>query len=229
MKRTGLMAVALAAAVTVACGGGNDAREGNIDNPNTTVGTGGDIGEERDADANTTARGDMGDVQEFVREVTMKNTAEIELGRLAAQRGQHADVKAYGQMMVDEHTKAGAELKSALAPHNVQMPAEQMDEKHRELAERLRGLNGREFDREYMNAMVDGHQEVHDLLEDRADDGRNNNNAQGAEMAVNQWAAKTLPAVDKHHQRAEQIRDQLNNTNRQTNNATEGNRSQPAH
>jgi putative membrane protein len=224
MKRTGLIAVALAAALTVACGGGTR-EEANTENPNATVGTGGEIGENPEIGGNDAAPGaerrNAGDVQQFVRDITMHNTAEIELGRLAAQRGQNAEVKRYGQMMVDEHTKAGAELKSAVATHNVQMQ-EQMDEKHRELAQRLRGLNGREFDREYMNAMVEGHEEVKDLLEGRANDARDNaanrNAAAAADTAVNQWAAKTLPAVEKHLQQAEQLRDRLNDNNRQTQN-----------
>ena len=36
--------------------------------------------------------------------------AEIELGRLAAERGTSAQVKKFGQMMVDDHTKAGDKL-----------------------------------------------------------------------------------------------------------------------
>jgi putative membrane protein len=213
MKRTGLMAVVLATAVTVACGGG--ARD-EVDNDNAAaIGTGGEVADTRDDDTR--------DVQDFVHDIAMHNTAEIELGRIAAERGQNAEVKRYGQMMVDDHTKAGAELKSAVAPHNVQV-MEQMDEKHREMAQRLRGLSGNEFDREYMSAMVEGHEQVKDMLEPHAEDA-NDRNAAPAEMAVNQWAAKTLPAVEKHLQQAEQLRDRVNDTRRQTQNTTTA----PAH
>ena len=222
MKYTGLTAAALAAVMTIACGGGTS-NEANRENPSTTVGTGGDIGDNREAGAGMAQhQGATGDVQAFVRDVSMGNTAEIELGRLATERAQSNDVKQYGQMMIDDHTKAGAELKTAIAAHNIPMP-QQMDEQHQQTAQRLRGLSGMEFDREYIAAMVENHERKQDMLEPRVNDAgannnNNNNSAQGAEMAVNQWAAKTLPVVQKHLQRAEQLRDQLNNNRRQTQN-----------
>ena len=72
MKRTGLMAVVLATAVTVACGGG--ARdEANNENPGTTVGTGGEIGDNREV--NETRTNDTRGVQDFVHDIGMHNTA----------------------------------------------------------------------------------------------------------------------------------------------------------
>jgi predicted outer membrane protein len=38
--------------------------------------------------------------------------AEVKLGRLAAEKGSSADVKAFGQQMVDDHGKANERLKS---------------------------------------------------------------------------------------------------------------------
>jgi putative membrane protein len=104
-----------------------------------------------------------------------------------------------------------------------------MDEKHRDLAQKLRGLQGVEFDREYVNAMVDGHQEVKGMLEERARGTNTNTNAgtDQLETAVNQWAAKTLPAVEKHLQRAEQLRDTVLNRGRTTENTPETNRNRP--
>jgi putative membrane protein len=223
MKCTGLVAVALAAVMTVACGDGARDEANDANNaPGTTVGTGGEIGENREiSPAEDNRAGAPRDVQQFVREAAMHGTAEVELGRIAAERGASAEIKQFGEMMVSDHTKANNELKAAVGAHSIQIPQE-MDEKHRDLAQRLRGLSGAEFDREYMNAMVDGHQDVKNLLEERADEA-NDNRAPGAadadsaaEMAVNQWAAKTLPSVEQHLQRAEQIRDRLDNSRRNT-------------
>jgi putative membrane protein len=230
MKRMGFAAVALAAAMTVACGGGARDEANDVD-PNASVGTGGEIAEDRDiAGADNRRSGASGDVQEFVREASMHGTAEVELGRLASERAQNAEVKKFAQMMVREHTQANSELKAAAGSHNLQVQ-EQMDEKHRDLAERLRGLRGAEFDREYMNAMVDGHEEVKGMLEEQAREmghdttvgttGANAENTRAgqagqhdaAQMAVSQWAAKTLPAVNQHLQQATQISDRLENSN----------------
>jgi len=207
MRSTGLLAVVLAASMAVACGR-NDNNRTTADNPNGTVGTGGEIRADDAAGDNAASR----DVEGWVRDIVMKGTAEIELGKLASERAANAQVKEFGAMMVKDHTMAGNELKQAIAGKIAVQ--EQMDEKHRELAQKLRGLQGAEFDREYMNAMVDGHQEVRDMVKRRADEKPNN---EPVENAVNAWAAKALPTVEHHLQMAEQLRDRLNDRRNTTN------------
>jgi putative membrane protein len=223
MKTTGIVAAALAAAITVACGGAdrNDATGNPAGDNAATVGTGGEVA------AGAADNRGAGDVQNWVNEISMHNMAEIELGKLAQQKAANAQVKQYGEMMVRDHTMAGDELKQAVQGE-IQLH-EQMDEKHRDLAQKLQGLSGAEFDREYMNAMVDGHEEVKDLLDDRAGDANRNsgsatatgantaNNNARVETAVNQWAAKTLPKVEQHLQQAEQLRDRVRDNRNTTN------------
>ena len=105
---------------------------------------------------------DRSDTREFINTMAIAGMAEVQLGKLAAERAQDPDVKAFAQMMVRDHTEANDELKQA-SPAGVQLPT-QLDEKHRELADRLTKLQGEEFDREYMKAMVEGHEEVADQL-----------------------------------------------------------------
>jgi putative membrane protein len=140
--------------------------------------------------------------------------AEIELGKLAASRGQSADVKQFGQQMVTDHTKAGDELKQALSGSRYEV-ATQLDDKHNDLANKLRGMQGIAFDREYMKAMVDGHQDVQNMLDGRANETANND---ATENAVNAWAKKTLPAVQHHLDMAKQIRDRIDAAYRNTTN-----------
>jgi putative membrane protein len=117
-------------------------------------------------------RGDGSD-QDFLKKAVIANLAEIELGRLAAQKAQNPEVKQFAQMMVDGHTKALDELKQlAQRSGGAELPAT-LDEKHQDLKQKLSGLSGEEFDREYMEAMIDEHQDVEDMLEDRVgEEGR---------------------------------------------------------
>ena len=228
MRNVGLAVAAVAMVVTVACGGGRD--EATSDTSRTdTIGTGGEARDTTTAAGDTRTEGVPADLQRWVQDVTMANAAEIELGKIASERAANAQVKEYGQMMVKDHTAAGNELKQVVSGH-IQVQ-EQMDEKHRDLAQKLRGLQGAEFDREYMTAMAEGHQEVKGKLEERAHDtthpgatATNPASHDQLEVAVNQWAVKTLPAVERHLQRAEQLRDTLQNRGRTTQNTTETNR-----
>ena len=99
------------------------------------------------------------DAREFINQMTVAGLAEVELGMLASERGTNPDVKAFGQMMVKDHSQANKELASIAAQLNVQPPKE-LDPKHRELANKLSKLQNAGFDREYMTAMVQGHEEV---------------------------------------------------------------------
>jgi len=222
MKKVGLATAALIAVITLACGGGRE--EANSENRDGTIGTGGETTDNTATTADTRGPGAAGDVERWVNDIAMHNMAEIELGKLAGERASNAQVKQYGQMMVKDHTMAGNELKQAVGTQ-VQVQ-EQMDQKHRDLAEKLRGMQGMEFDREYLNAMVDGHEEVKGMLEDRAREANNTGATANSgtttsttttdtvqlEAAVNQWAARTLPKVEQHLQQAEQLRDRVRNT-----------------
>ena len=78
----------------------------------------------------------------------------------------------------------------------------------RQIFDRLSSLQGKEFDREYMKAMVQGHQDVADMLERRtsASQGR----GQGDQTSgLDQWAQRTLPTVRTHLEQARQISDSL--------------------
>jgi putative membrane protein len=172
--------------------------------------------------------------RDFINQMSIAGMAEVQLGMLASERGMNPDVKAFGQMMVKDHSQANKELTQIAAQLKVQPPKDP-DATHRDLANRLSKLQGAEFDREYMTAMVQGHEEV--LKELRAFTGNQlTTNApaerprastgEGAqtsaqrgtgaaatgttggvqgEQALMQWANKTLPAVQQHLARARSI------------------------
>lgn len=193
MKRIGLLPVAFAAMVAVACGG--NGRDTGTTTGGEAVGT---AGEE------TVDRG----TRQFVEEMTAGNMAEVELGRLASARAQTTEVKQFASTLVEDHNKALDELKQIATQHRLQPPAE-LNEDARELRDRLSKLQGAEFDREFIQAMIDKHEQTIDKLEGRVDMENDMPRAKEAdnpaEMQVNQWAAKTQPVVRQHLERARQI------------------------
>jgi putative membrane protein len=148
----------------------------------------------------------------FVEKMAQAGIAEVKLGQLAAERASNAQVKQFGRRMAADHQKANNELKQIASKMAVQMPTE-TDAKHQQLYDRLSKLKGAEFDREYMKAMVDGHQEVAQELERHADSGAKpgdrsvgtSGTASQSEASVNAWASKTLPDVRQHLEQAKQI------------------------
>ena len=150
----------------------------------------------------------------FINEMTIVGLTEVRLGQMAAERGERANVKAFGQMMVKDHSEANAELSRIAAEMKIVPPTE-IDKKHVELVERLSKLNGAEFDRAYVMAMVEGHQTVAAQLREwtmasrplgppppgdpkAADLARGGPN----EEKLTEWAIRALPIVEKHLERA---------------------------
>jgi putative membrane protein len=221
MRRTGLLLVAVAAITIVTAIGGCSKTEGTkaplSEEPagrTGGVGTGG-------AGANLNSDGD------FVHDVAIKNMAEIELSRMALDKATSLDIKSFAQTMIDNHGAAGNKLKSAVSGHPIEWPA-QLDEKHWKTADELRKKQGADFDRDYVKAMVDGHQDLAAKLESRlevqslaawktAAAGRTQSKAlpepgvvlrdvevrpeksdNEITMKINQWAAETYPVAQKH-------------------------------
>ena len=201
MKRFAMLLVVSATAVSFACNADN--RTASND---STVGTSG----------SAVSAGDRA----FVEDMTIGGMAEVELGRMAMERGASPEVKRFGDMMVKDHSKAGDELKQVAMQHSIPMPAA-LDQKHQDLKTTLSNLRGAEFDREYMKAMVDGHEDVVDRLQTRASEDRFGDDKgevkpersdNPVEGALNQWAAKALPTVRHHLDEAKRINDGLART-----------------
>lgn len=210
MKRIGILSAAFVAMLTVACGGDTANNDmANRETPSATTpatpGAAGTAGEEQN----------QSQAREFVNQMAMTNMAEIQLGNLAEKQATSPQVKQFAQMMVQDHTKANEELKQIASQLNVQLPTE-LDQEHRELQEKLSKLQGEEFDREYMSAMVDGHEEAINKVEDRANRSDQPTgtagSAQQGQQALTQWATKTLPTLRKHLQQAEQINEKVGQT-----------------
>jgi putative membrane protein len=129
----------------------------------------------------------------FMKTAAMDGLAEVEHGRLAAQNAASAEVKQFGQRMVDDHSKANDELKSLAAQKQVTLPAE-LDPKHRAMQDKLAKLKGEAFDKAYMSHMVMAHQRAVTLFQQEAKSGK--------DPEAKAWAAKTLPVLQEHHKSA---------------------------
>lgn len=125
----------------------------------------------------------------FMRTAAMDGMAEVEHGRLAAQNATHAEVKQFGQRMVDDHSKAGDELKALASQKSVTLPAE-LDAKHKAMQDKLSKMKGAAFDRAYMAHMVTAHQQAVALFQKEASGGK--------DAEAKAWASKTLPTLQDH-------------------------------
>jgi len=125
----------------------------------------------------------------FVRKAAEGGMAEVKLGQLAKERGSNKAVKDFGDRMVRDHSKANDELKDVASKKGITL-RDSMNASNKALYDRLSRLSGDAFDKAYMRAMIQDHQE--DVSEFRQE-------AQSAkDPDVRQFAAQTLPTLEEH-------------------------------
>ena len=232
MRSVSIWTVACAAALSIACsdtanrnddttagtdrtGAAADRAPGTAD-PTGTTGAGQSANRDLGTASPIARANNAGDDHAFVEKMAQAGIAEVKLGQLAAERATNAQVKQFGRRMAADHEKANSELKQIASKMAVQMPAE-TDAKHQELYDRLSKLKGAAFDREYMKAMVDGHQDVAQELERRTDNSTRpgdrsvgtSGDASQSQASLNAWASKTLPDVRQHLDQAKQIESKI--------------------
>jgi putative membrane protein len=125
----------------------------------------------------------------FAAKAAVGGMAEVALGKMAAAKGTDQQVKDFGNMMVMDHGKANAELKGIAQAKNIVLPAG-LDAEHQAKSDSLSKLTGQDFDRAYVNAMIEGHKKTLALMQSEASNGKD------AELKA--FAAKTAPVVQTH-------------------------------
>jgi putative membrane protein len=220
MNRAGLWCVVVAAVLIGGCS------KNEVAKPEpSTVGTGG-------------AGADVKSDDDFVKDIAAKNMAEIELSRMALTKATNANVKVFAQQLIDDHGAAAEKLKSVVAGQSIAWPT-QLEDKHREATTELATKQGADFEREYLKAIIEGHQDLTAKLESRLDvqslaawktaaAGRTQSqalpqpNAEMRDVAVrpnqggseittkiNQWAADTYPIAQKHLDNARALENEV--------------------
>ena len=135
-----------------------------------------------------TARAQSGD-QAFVTKLAGVAMAEVELGKLAKDKASSREVRAFGQRMIDDHSKAGDELKGIAQRKNFAWPSA-LPADAVALKDKLSKLSGAAFDRAYIDEMVKGHTAVLPEVQKEAQSG--------GDADVKAWAAKASSSVQAH-------------------------------
>ena len=101
--------------------------------------------------------------------VVTANTVDIDAGKLAESKSANADVKAFGKLMVTEHTgvnKSATELVTKLKVTPEDNPTSQALKKGgEENLAKLKSLSGAAFDKAYVDHEVAYHQQVLDAVD----------------------------------------------------------------
>ena len=131
---------------------------------------------------------------EFVKRAAERAQQEVEAGKLAIRQAASAEVRAFADRMVKEHTTINAELLSlADSPAEPTQP-----EPVAQGTKLLASQAGVAFDRAYMEQTVTNHELLVTLFEEEA--------AAGKDERLKLWAGQKLPALREHLEIARGLR-----------------------
>ena len=197
MKRIFLtVAIAFSIFAVQSCGNANTDSKKTADSINETKAP-------ENLDDNNTATTPVAvgeDDAKFVTEAASGGMAEVELGKLAKEKGQHVDVKAFGEMMVNDHSKANDELATLAQAKNITLPAS-LGTDALNLRDELSKKSPGDFDKSYIEDMVKDHEKDIKLFEDA------NKNLKDAVLKA--FVDKTLPTLRNHSNHAKTVKDRL--------------------
>ena len=136
------------------------------------------------------------DASEFASRAAEGGMMEVELGQLASERAVSQRVKDFGAMMVKDHKAANEELKSVVGSLDISLPS-MVSEGDKKEMDKLNKKNGKDFDKAYMNMMLDDHRK--DVTEFRRAADK------CSDQSLRDFASKTLPVLEKHLDSAKAI------------------------
>ena len=164
--------------------------------------------ENRDKDSKEVAKEQNKDMdmnkerdEDFLIKAAEMNMEDIQLGQLAQQKATLADVKDLAKMVTDEHTKAMSDLSALAGRKSIAIPTATTDKVQNAYNKLNEKAAGNDFDKEYCDMMVKGHNDAINAFERAA------NNAHDADIKA--WASSMLPGLRMHLEKAKACEDKL--------------------
>jgi putative membrane protein len=142
---------------------------------------------------------DPGD-KDFMMKAAQGGMAEVMLGQIASSKGTSPDVKNFGNRMVSDHGKANDELKQLAQNKGMALPAD-VDDESKKMSDKLSTLSGKDFDKAYINGMVDDHEKDVKEFEKASTDAK--------DPDLKAWVTKTLPTLQDHLKMAKETKAKL--------------------
>lgn len=134
--------------------------------------------------------------RQFMNDAAAGGLAEVELGKIAEQKATDPAVREYGRWMVTDHTLANHMLQQVAQNLGVQVP-NQLNAHYQQTEQRLSGLSGTQFDRQYIQEMVTEHQQDVPMFQKMAQ------SAQAPQLKA--FAQEVTPVLQQHLAEAQEL------------------------
>lgn len=133
----------------------------------------------------------------FVTNAAISDMYEIEAGRIAERKGQSPDVKAFGEMMVADHTAMSNTMKPLIAAAGKTVPSG-LDERRKGMIDNLNAAAPADFDKVYLDQQDAAHNEALTLMQGYAQ--------RGDDTGLRDAASKAAPKIQSHLKHVQRLK-----------------------
>lgn len=144
-----------------------------------------------DSSSSTLKRAD----RRFIEKAAKSGMEEVALSRVAVERSTNAQVRAFAQMLVSDHTQANEKLADLAGSKGVVLPMK--DHK----ADKWAKKDVKDFDKEYIEEMVSDHEDAVELFQKEAQNGEDPDTVA--------FARATLPTLQSHLSKVSDLKKML--------------------
>jgi putative membrane protein len=138
--------------------------------------------------------------QEFMRKAAEAHLADLDMARVAKMHSKSGAVKSYAGLILKEHQEGLQDLTKLMRQKNIAQP-ETFDGETKRDIDRMAGLSGSEFDREFINMMVTGHEKTLELFRGVSFSAH--------DIDVQDYVDATIPRLDKQLRKAQELQSKL--------------------
>jgi putative membrane protein len=137
--------------------------------------------------------------KKFIQQAIQGDNAEIAMGRLAAQKSGNQQVKDFGNTLLNDHTTAKNQATDVGRQLRVK-PSDGMPRAARREEQKLQGMSGAAFDKEFVNYMIKDHQKAISEFQRQT---------KARDKATADLAKKQLPTLQKHLEMAQSLKSKM--------------------
>lgn len=134
--------------------------------------------------------------QKFLKDASEGARTQVELGKLAQEKGSSDAVKEFGKRVVDDHSKTSTDLEQLAAKAGVPVESD-MPKKTKKAQEKLSKLSGPDFDRTFAKMMLNDHKSDAKSFEKESKNGKI--------PEAKEFASNSLPTVQERLKMAQEL------------------------
>ncbi len=144
------------------------------------------------ADKDTLVAADV----KFIKHEAAAGMGLVKIAGFGVKKTERADIKAFAEMLVTEHTKSNEELAKLAATKGVELSTV-IDPEQAETYQKLEKQSGTDFDKEFLATIVSGHKKCVSNFEEASQEAKDND--------LKVWADKMLPTLKTHLAKAREL------------------------